>query len=100
MRECLYLGRSVFNPTKNTYMKKNIALFTSLAGLLMLALATPTLAADKEVTISGKGTCAKCALKETPKCQNVIHAEEDGKTANYYLTPNTITKHFHDNISN
>src|SRR5258708_30257278 len=79
-------------------MKKNIALFTSLAGLLMLALSTPTLAADKEVTISGKGTCAKCALKETAKCQNVIQAEEDGKTVNYYLTANDISKDFHDNI--
>ena len=61
-------------------MKRSIVVFTGIAGLL-LALASPTFAAEegKEVTIKGDAKCAKCALKETDKCQTVIQAEVDGK---------------------
>src|SRR5204862_4312674 len=88
-------------------MKKRIVLLTSMAGLLMIALATPTFAAEgekegkhkgKEVTVTGEGKCGKCSLKETEKCQNVIEAKEDGKTVKYYLTQNATSKEFHDNI--
>jgi hypothetical protein len=71
----------------------------SVAGLALLALATPTFAADsKEVTVTGEGKCGKCSLKETEKCQNVIEAKENGKTVKYYLTQNATSKEFHDNI--
>src|SRR2546425_12686466 len=82
-------------------MKKQIALFTGIAGLLLLALATPAFAAEegkekgKEVTITGEGKCGKCSLKETEKCQNVIEAKEDGKTVKYYLADNKVSKDFH-----
>src|SRR5437762_5542066 len=85
-------------------MKKQIALFTGIAGLLLLALATPAFAAEegkekgKEVTITGDGKCGKCSLKETEKCQNVIEAKEDGKTVKYYLTQNKVSKDFHENL--
>jgi len=85
-------------------MKKNIVLFTSIAGLLLLALATPAPAAEegkekgKKTTITGEGKCGKCALKETEKCQNVIQVEEGGKKVNYYLTKNKVSNEFHDNI--
>src|SRR5437667_10455107 len=90
-----------FNPKKN--MKKHVVLITTIAGLL-LGLTTSALAADqnkpkgKEVTITGDGKCAKCALKETEKCQNVIQTTEDGKTVTYYLTRNDVSKDFHDNL--
>src|ERR1051326_304454 len=81
-------------------MKQRIAIMTSVAALALLALATPSYAADegKEVTITGEGKCGKCSLKETEKCQNVIEAKEHGKTVKYYLTQNATSKEFHDNI--
>jgi len=81
-------------------MKRKIILMASVAGLALLALATPTFAAEdgKEVTITGEGKCGKCSLKETEKCQNVIVTKEDGKTVKYYLTQNETSKEFHDNI--
>jgi hypothetical protein len=86
-------------------MKKNITLFTGVAGLLLLALATPTFAAEgegkekgKQVTITGEGKCGKCSLKETEKCQNVIEAKEDGKTVKYYLADNKESKEFHHEV--
>ena len=81
-------------------MKRRIAVMASVAGLALLALATPTFAADdsKEVTVTGEGKCGKCSLKETEKCQNVIEAKEGGKTVKYYLTQNETSKEFHDNI--
>ncbi len=80
-------------------MKKHIGLSASLAGLLMLALAVPAFARDsKEVTITGEGKCAKCALKESDKCQNVIQVNESGSTVNYYLTANDVSKKFHENL--
>lgn len=74
-------------------MKKLYSLI-ALAGLL----AIPAFAADKEVTITGDGMCAKCALHETKKCQTVIQTQEDGKTVTYYLAQNGVSKDFHDNI--
>jgi len=79
-------------------MKKGIAIITGVAGLV-LALATSSFAADgKEVTVKGDGKCAKCALKETDECQNVIQTKEDGKTVTYYLAKNDISKKFHKNV--
>ncbi len=87
-------------------MKKSIVLFTGVAILLLLALATPTFAAEdgkekgkgKEVTITGEGKCGKCALKETEKCQNVVEVEKNGKKTKYYLVQNDISKAFHENL--
>ena len=42
--------------------------------------------------------CAKCKLHEADKCQNVLQVEKDGKTVNYYLTQNKVSKDFHSNI--
>ena len=79
-------------------MKRNIAVITGLAGLL-LALAIPSFADEgKEVTITGEGKCAKCILKETEKCQNAIETTEDGKKVTYYLTDNKVSKDFHDDL--
>jgi hypothetical protein len=71
--------------------------FSSIIALVGL-LAVPAFAADKEVTITGEGKCAKCALHETEKCQNAIQVEEQGKTVTYYLAQNDTSKEFHDNI--
>lgn len=84
-------------------MKKTSLLITGIAGLLLLAIATPTFAAEKgkekTVTITGEGKCGKCVLHETEKCQNVIHAEnKNGKKITYYLTQNEKSKAFHDTI--
>jgi len=81
-------------------MKKSIVLLTGIAGLLLLAFATPTLAADegRTVTITGMGRCGKCALHVTATCQNVIQTENGGKTVTYYLTKNDVSKDFHSNV--
>ena len=81
-------------------MKKTITVFTSIAGLVLLSLATTTLAKDKEeVTITGEGKCAKCSLKETEKCQNVIEIEsKKGGKQKIYLVENDVAKEFHKNI--
>jgi len=82
-------------------------LFAGLAGLLMLALAVPAFAAEKEkkggegkkITITGEAKCAKCALHETDKCQTVIQTEtKKGKTLTYYLAANDVSKAFHENV--
>ena len=70
---------------------------------LMLAFASPSLAADsgkhKEQTITGEAKCAKCMLHEGDKCQTVIQAEnKKGKTVSYYLTDNDVSKAFHENV--
>ena len=77
-------------------MKKTLSLI-ALASLVT-ALAMPAFAAGKEVTITGEAKCAKCALHETDKCQNVIQTQEDGRTVTYYLTQNKVSKDFHEDI--
>ncbi len=82
-------------------MKKVSLLFAAVAGLAVLALATPTFAAEggKERTITGEAKCAKCALHETDKCQTVIQAEgKNGKTVTYYLADNDVAKNFHEQV--
>ena len=81
-------------------MKKSILLLMA-AGLMAVAAPSRLFAADtsdKEVTLSGMCVCAKCALHETQECQNVLQVQKDGKTVNYYLAQNDISKTFHDNI--
>jgi RecG-like helicase len=83
-------------------MRKQISLIAGITGLLLLAVATPSFAAEKEkgkeVTITGEGKCAKCSLKEGEKCQNVIQTKEDGKTVTYYLAKNEVSNKFHENV--
>jgi hypothetical protein len=68
------------------------AIITGLAAILLLALVSPAFAEDKTITISGQGTCGKCGLKETDKCQNVIQVDKKGKAVNYYLVENDVSK--------
>ncbi len=82
-------------------MNKASVFLAGIAGVVLLALATPTYAADegKQVTIKGEAKCAKCSLKETSKCQTVVQAAgEDGKTVTYYLANNQTAKDFHENV--
>ena len=81
-------------------MKRVSLLFTAIAGLAFLALATPTFAAEgKEHSVTGEAKCAKCSLHTSDKCQTVIQAEgKNGKMVTYYLTDNDVAKNFHDEI--
>src|ERR1035437_6433948 len=66
-------------------MKRVSLLAVGVVGLLMLALATPTFAAEKP--------------KEKDKCQTVIQVEgKNGKTVKYYLADNDVSKAFHENV--
>jgi len=80
---------------------RKLTMLLMVAGLLA-AIAPSRLFADdtsnKQVTLSGMCVCAKCVLHETTECQNVLQIQKDGKTVNYYLTQNDISKAFHDNI--
>jgi hypothetical protein len=85
-----------------------------MAGLMLLAVATPTFAAEndkgpdtekgkgkeaRERTITGEAKCAKCMLKETDKCQTVIEAEgRNGQKVKYYLADNEVAKKFHEEV--
>ena len=50
----------------------------------------------KTVTVTGKIVCAKCSLQkdDAKQCQNVIVAEENGKTVEYYLVKNKLAEEF------
>ena len=68
--------------------------FLSFATLLAASAADKADTADKKVKLKGTATCAKCSLKLTDKCQNVIQA--DGKT--YYVVDNDTSKSLHEQI--
>ena len=81
-------------------MKKSILVLIA-AGLLLTVATSRLLAADssnKEITLTGMAVCGKCVLHETQECQNVLQIQKDGKTVNYYLAQNDISKAFHSNI--
>lgn len=65
------------------------------AAFLFVGTSLVARAEDKEVTVTGEGVCAKCSLKETKACQNVVQVEEDGKTVKYYLAKNDVSNAYH-----
>ena len=66
--------------------------------LAVTVLCSGAVFAADAITVTGEGKCAKCALKETDKCQNVIEVEEGGKKVNYYLAPNKVAKAYHKTV--
>jgi hypothetical protein len=52
----------------------------------------------EKVTIKGKAMCAKCALKEPGKCQNVVIETKDGKETKYYLERNEKANKAHQGL--
>ena len=52
---------------------------------VVLALIANASAEDKEVTLKGTITCAKCDLKLEKKCHTVIKVKEGDKDVVYYL---------------
>jgi hypothetical protein len=77
-------------------MRTLSSLIAGAAVMGLLGLATPALA--KEVTVTGEGKCAKCALHETDKCQNVVQVAKKHKTVTYYLVQNDVSKKFHEDL--
>jgi hypothetical protein len=75
-------------------MRKLFGLF-SVA--IVFAAFTAVYAAD-EVTVTGDGVCAKCALKEKPACQNVVIAKEGGKDVKYFIVQNAVAKKAHQGL--
>ena len=62
--------------------------FTGLALALAVAVTLCVRAAekeDKEVTLKGTITCAKCDLKEAKECVTVIKVKDGDKTIVYYF---------------
>ncbi len=79
---------------------KRILLALSVAGLFLASTAT-TFADDAEKTIKGEAQCAKCSLKKTSSCQNVIVTKVEGKKVVYYLKDKEgkkVNKNFHKNV--
>ena len=54
--------------------------------------------ASKPVTLSGTMVCGKCALNETPKCQNVLKVTKAGKEEKYYLAENDVSEKNHEKV--
>ena len=73
-----------------------------LAAGLLLAVTAPRLFAgdgtNQEVTVTGTMVCGKCTLHLTKECQNVVQVQKDGKTINYFLTQNDVSKAAHDPV--
>ena len=78
-------------------MKKLKWLIALVAGIAFAGATTSALAAD-ETTITGTMVCGKCTLHETKECQNVVQVTKDGKTVNYYLKMNDVSKAAHDAV--
>ena len=79
-------------------MKNIIKTLAASLALAALTVSVTRAADDKDVTLTGTMVCAKCKLHEADKCQNVLQVQKDGKTVNYYLDENKVSKDFHDNI--
>ena len=74
-------------------MKAASGMVFGVAVVLALVVGVQAREEGKEVTLTGKITCAKCDLKETDKCQTVIKVEKDGKDVVYYFDKDGSKKH-------
>ena len=52
----------------------------------------------KEVTLKGTILCAKCVLKETPKCTTAIQVKEGEKSITYYFDDKGAKEDYHENV--
>lgn len=77
-------------------MRKMFFMAALAAAALVLAPFAFAGDAEKEVTVTGKILCAKCTLKKADAkgCQDVLVADEGGKTVEYYLTKNEVAEKF------
>lgn len=67
---------------------------TALCCVLALALMVGvSAAAEKEVTLEGTVTCAKCDLKKENACATVIVVKKDGKDVIYYFDEKAHKEH-------
>jgi len=78
-------------------MKKIKLASALLAALAITSLTSTAFAEDKEITITGDASCAKCAMHQSDTCQTVVKTTADGKDTLYYLT-GKAAKTFHKNI--
>ena len=79
-------------------MKKSIIVLLAVAGLTAGVTSSLAESGAKEITLKGKGTCLKCALKESDSCQNVLVQEKNEKLTKFYLVQNEVSKKFHPEI--
>jgi hypothetical protein len=80
-------------------MKRILAILTTVAlGAFLSASDTAAESAGKEITLKGKGMCAKCCLKQGDACENVVEVTKDGKKTTYHLADNQVSKDFHGTI--
>src|ERR1041384_3452203 len=90
-------GKQARQPSNERHhMHKRLLTALAVAGLTTM-LSINSRAAD-EKTFTGEGKCAKCALKESDECQNVVQVKEGDKTVTYYLVQNDVSKEFHKNV--
>jgi len=73
-------------------MKKILVTIVSITTLLLAFNSTKALAGEKEVTINGNAKCSMCSLHEGKTCNTVIQTKNDGKTVNYYVVDNDVSK--------
>jgi len=73
-------------------------LFPMLAVAVLFSGFALVVKAAEEKTITGMAQCAKCALKEAQKCQNVVVAEEDGKEVKYFMVMEGVAKDNHGKL--
>lgn len=69
-----------------------LAVAVLCSGLSLLARAA------EEKTLTGATECAKCTLKETKSCQNVLVVEKDGKKTTYYIKHDAVAKKAHGDL--
>ena len=78
-------------------MKTTIATALALAALAGL-ISVRAAEASNEKTVTGTAKCAKCILKQSDSCQNVLEVKKGNKTTSYVLADNDVSKEFHKNI--
>ncbi len=81
------------NPSNHHKMKNLL----NIAAIVTLGLFYVQADEGKKVSLNGTGACAKCELKKSDSCQNVVQVKEGDKTTTYYLTGD-VSKAFHKNL--
>ena len=80
-------------------MKRAIMSVLTIVGLVCsLSVHAADVGKEKEKTVTGIAKCAKCVLKESDTCQNVVEVRKGNKKTSYYLADNDVSKSFHESI--
>lgn len=79
-------------------MNNSLRLGAGRVAILLALGASTAFAGDQPITVTGEAKCAACLMHKGDKCQTVIETTKNGKTIDYYVVGNDVSKGYQGDV--